>query len=721
MKIHNIIQRAFAAAALACLVVSNTGAQVNSTIDCVVKTDQIKGYSIKNNVSKKSKRFTSPVMKTVNLSDYGTIDVIMEEDFSLMSTGSEENPDFDVMTGLDWMNQEDGCDSPWTNMRPEYTHVSGWGASNIFPAGGKAFMLTSIFEGSGHINTPVFDFTGYDGVAVIEFKAKTTNPDLRQMLVIESAETNHHGPAWRVLGGQPTPFLTTEWQTYQAIFFDAGESTLFNVIPQMEEWWYQLQSEEPSKVVFDDFKVYGINQFVEIPKNLAYSNYKGTEFDITWKDMNADKYLVDVYTIDSETGERNDFITGKEVTTNSMHVDGVVSGATYYFTVTAAKGDKKSFPSLPQIVFDMEDASFTGVPTIIQDHGEYSYTSEWNEIPSAEVYDYWAMHKRIAKADGEFTVFESDFDGLLDFEGNTTDWTIDLPFYSCYGMLPLEGDCIKQAGWVGKNYMPFKDFVCIDGWQHVIAGAEASITSPELDLSKDNGNIHLSVRLYGRVGGYYDPIAQEQHDNMQTKAAVSLYSYNEGTGKFEMVEYHPIDDVVMAWNTFDVDLTGGSKRSYIVISAIEGPEHLYIDDLKITQNYKAGESLVEPFLFEMFYYEPSINVQIPVMCNGEEISEKVRGLKINPVNNEYRYSKMAEQTIGYAGEPAGIEDISVSEAPITYRNGHVVVNNANGGIVKVYTADGKLVKTSGETSIILNLNKGIYMVNVGGKSIKVTL
>ena len=717
MKITSLIQKAFVATALACLVAPSAQAQqLNRTLNL-----QKESLMQKASFAKKSNIPSGARFITINPSDYGTVEVVMEEDFSKFATGSEDAPDFDADDIiLDFGAGE--CEYPWWNVNPDYTTLPQWGGANLFPAGGKVFMLESINDGQGHINTPLLDFTKFDGgVAFIEFKARTSNPKLAQRLSIEAAETNHMGPDWTVLGAEITDPLTEDWKTYTVMYYGAGETTLFNIVPQMEQWWYETKSEEPCKVLFDDFKVYSLNQFVEIPKGLSHKNYTGSEFDLTWNKEDADKYLVDVFTVDMETGEREDFITGQEVSTNEMHVTGAVSGVTYFFTVTACKGDKKSFPSLPEMVFDMEDPTFTGVPTIEENNGNYSYTSEWSDVPSAEVYDYWAMPKRVAKADGEFTIFESDFEGLLDAEGNTTEYTPEEPAYSCYGMLALKGDCMKQAGWVGKSFMPFSNCVCLDGWQHIVAGADAYIVSPELDLSKDGGNIKVTAKFLGRIGGYFDPIAQEQHDNLQTKAAVSLYNYNEETGQFEQAYYYPVEDVTTAWNTFDIDLEGGSKRSYIVISAIEGPEQLYIDDVKIKQNYKAGEGLVEPFLYEMFYYDPAIDVEIPEMCKGEEISEKVLAIKTNPKTQAPLYSKAASQVIGFAGEDTGIDNISIADAPLTYENGHVVVNNADGEIVNVYTVDGKLVSSSRDSHIVLNLNKGVYMVNVAGKTIKVSL
>ena len=718
MRITSFIQKAFAATALACLIAPDADAQITRFNGTNLSKTQLVS------IAKHKKATASPAGRfvTINPTDYGTIEVVMEEDFSKFATGSEAEPDMDTNVILDFAGGE--CEYPWWNVDPSYTTLPNWGGANLFPAGGKVYMLESIFDGQGHINTPLLDFTSYDGgVAFFEFKAKTTNPGLSQRLSIEAAETNHMGPDWTVLGAELSEELTEDWQTFTVMYYGGGETTLFNIVPVMEQWWYENKSEEPCKVLFDDFKVYSLNQFVGIPKGLSHKNYKGTEFDLTWDAQDADYYMVDIYAVDLKTGDQYEFATGVKAETNTLHVTDAEPGVDYMFNVTAYKGDKKSFPSLPGIVFDIENPEFTGTPEFVMgENGLYTFTSEWNDVPSAQVYNYALLHKRPAYFDGAFEILNEDFTGVQDADGLETEWTIEEPSYSCYGFLPIKP--MKQAGWVGKSIMPFKDFICLDGWQHIVAKADAYIASPELDLSKDNGNLHLSVKLFGRIGGWFDPLAQEQHDNIQTKAAVSLYNYDEATGSYVQAEYVPIEDVTTAWNTFDVDLTQGSERSFIVIEAIDGPEHLYIDDLVITQNYKKGEYLIEPCIFEYWYEYSIIDVELPENSQGLDLIEKVSAQKSNPMTGEPARSEYVSREIGKAGEvPAGIQDAAIEKALVSFSDGQIMINNAEGEAVSVYSIDGKLVysNNSGAANMSVRLSNGAYLVKVGEKSVKVSL
>ena len=721
MRFFTLIQNVVAATALACMVVP-TYAQNTRTIS---RGNVVISQAKKFGLPQKKAKFSAPArFVTINPADYGTVEVVMEEDFSKFATGSEEAPDLETNVILDWTAGE--CEYPWWNVDPQYTNIPHWGGANLFPAGGKVYMLESLIDGPGHISTPLLDFTKFDGgVAFIEFKARTKNPNIVQQLMVEAAETHDMAPDWTVLGSEMTEPLTEDWKTYTVMFYGAGATSLFNIVPQMEPWWYQDKSEEPCEVLFDDFKIYSVNQNIAIPKNLTHKNYAGEEFDLVWDAQDADSYIVDVYEIDVKTGDMYEFQSGLKAETNSLHITGAEAGTDYMFFVTACKGDKKSFRSLPGFVIDITDPEFTGTLEYVQDEetGGYLLTSEWSDVPAAECYDYSLLHKRPAVSDGLFAVTDEDFTGIQDYDGNTTEWTIENPDFHCYGFLPLKP--FKQAGWVGKSVMPFKDFIAIDGWQKIIGGNEAYIVSPELDLSKDNGKVNVSLKLFGRIAGeWQDPVTKEVHPEAQVKAAVSLYNYDEATGSYVQAECQRLDDVTIAWNAFDVELTKGSERSYIVIEPIEGSDHLYVDDILITQNYKKGEYLLEPCYCEFWYTYSIIDVELPENSQGLDLVEKVTAQRMNPVEGKAIFSNSAMREDGKIGEiPAGIQNAAVEEGRlVSFDNGMLNINNANGELVKVSTIDGKLVATSYDRTVSMNITGNtVYIVTVGNKSVKVTM
>ena len=132
------------------------------------------------------------------------------------------------------------------------------------------------------------------------------------------------------------------------------------------------------------------------------------------------------------------------------------------------------------------------------------YTAKWNEVPTAERYNYWALYERFANADGEFAVTDEDFDNIkttINGELGEPTGTKEDPNFNVYG-----GDHfivgLNQAGWKGKNYMDYKGYACVDGWHYIMGDGDAGILSPELDLSKDNGKITVSAKLAGELAEY---------------------------------------------------------------------------------------------------------------------------------------------------------------------------------------------------------------------------
>ena len=77
------------------------------------------------------------------------------------------------------------------------------------------------------------------------------------------------------------------------------------------------------------------------------------------------------------------------------------------------------------------------------------------------------------------------------------------------------------------------------------------------------------------------------------------------------------------------NFTKGSKKSIIGIYAVYADEHLYLDDLKITQNYQAGESLNDPFCYRRWLQEPTAEITIPYFVGTSEVTHRASAYKVN--------------------------------------------------------------------------------------------
>lgn len=630
---------------------------------------------------------------------YGEEQQVMFEDFAKMTSGSEATPDTEANI------IKDEFEYPWINTKDEYFKQAGWGSGNAYPAGGTVY-LDSNPNDMAHINTPMLNVAANGGIAWIRFKARAKNAGDNPQVMVEAAETFNMSPSWRMMGSAALPQLSTEWKEYSMFFYGGGEYTLFNIVSVM------------APVYIDNIEVFTVKQHIGTPTALPHTNYEGTSFDANWTPVEgATGYKVNVFTLNKETGKAEYLFENKPVTTNKFHVTGATSGQTYFYNVAATKDNYTSIPSDKMFVYNLEAPVLKDVTNLDRN----KYTAEWSTVPSAERYNYIAYYDRKADKTGEFVVTNEDFTGVKDADGNLTGWTKEDPNPGSYDSYYIPE--LKQAGWKGTQYAPYTDYICLDGWQYYHNHQDAGLISPEMDMSKDGGKFTVNVKLAGA-----STIAIDENNNeftAYTQAAFALFNYNETTCDYEQAELIYPEGYPKAvngdWKNFTINFTKGSKKSIIGIYAVYADEHLYLDDLKITQKYQAGESLNDPFIFRRWLQEPKVDITIPAFVGKSDVSHRVTAFKTNSdrnVKKQYAESKFSE--LKKVGTANGISNIGLSKAVVKMEGNNVYVNNINGENVQIYTLDGQLVyNNKGEKNIRVALTQhGAYIVKVGNKTIK---
>ncbi|MBF1474503.1 MAG: T9SS C-terminal target domain-containing protein [Prevotella pallens] len=651
-------------------------------------------FSLNKNVAKVP---LTTVYKAAN--PYGEEQQVMFEDFAKMTSGSEATPDTEANI------IKDEFEYPWINTKDEYFKQAGWGSGNAYPAGGTVY-LDSNPNDMAHINTPMLNVAANGGIAWIRFKARAKNAGDNPQVMVEAAETFNMSPSWRMMGSAALPQLSTEWKEYSMFFYGGGEYTLFNIVSVM------------APVYIDNIEVFTVKQHIGTPTTLPHTNYEGTSFDANWTPVEgATGYKVNVFTLNKETGKAEYLFENKPVTTNKFHVTGATSGQTYFYNVAATKDNYTSIPSDKMFVYNLEAPVLKDVTNLDRN----KYTAEWSTVPSAERYNYIAYYDRKADKTGEFVVTNEDFTGVKDADGNLTGWTKEDPNPGSYDSYYIPE--MKQAGWKGTQYAPYTDYICLDGWQYYHNHQDAGLISPEMDMSKDGGKFTVNVKLAGA-----STIAIDENNNeftAYTQAAFALFNYNETTCDYEQAELIYPEGYPKAvngdWKNFTINFTKGSKKSIIGIYAVYADEHLYLDDLKITQKYQAGESLNDPFIFRRWLQEPKVDITIPAFVGKSDVSHRVTAFKTNSdrnVSKQYAESKFSE--LKKVGTANGISNIGLSKAVVKMEGNNVYVNNINGENVQIYTLDGQLVyNNKGEKNIRVALTQhGAYIVKVGNKTIK---
>ena len=633
------------------------------------------------------------------------LEPIIFEDFSLLTTGSIEEPDYATNVIAD------ESEYPWWNMKDGYTLQPGWGSNFMYPAGGHAYLDANSSTWEARLSSPVIDGTANGGVCALRFDARTLAGATSDFLLVQVAETNNYGPSWDILADGVCPTVTEEWQTFEIVVQNVGPTSFFHII-----------ASGGVEIILDNISIFQYDLFVGIPELNKHTNYTGTTFDVSWSAVEgADSYLVNVYSVNEMTGAVSYLYKDEPVMGTEWTVTEAVSGQTYYYTVRAVKGEYVSLESIPVEIYDLEAPEMYAASEI--DENGY-YVASWNDVPSAEIYNYRAYADRVAAEDGAMVLTDENLNGLSETDGSKPTRTIENPDYMVYDEYFItEGN---QGGWKIRNGAPCVDYIVLDAWHYINGNGDAALISPELDLSKNGGEVKLNVSLWGELTEGYN--WDDELVEFQTECAVALFTWDEELGDYNQTDLQYISNVEEVWNNYEVTIKGATDRSIIGLFAVRAEGNLYIDNVKLTQDYKAGEIFRDPFFAKMLHPDTEVEVTIPARCAGADIWHHVAAGKVNyesdGVNTtmhvlESKYSEL--EKVGTA-PTTSVENVALVNATARVANGVLRIANPAAETVNVYDLAGKLVYTNASGSqqldVVLPAN-GVYMVKVGNKTIKV--
>lgn len=672
-----------------------------------------------------SLRITTPTAKAqgalraeaLNPADYGQVVEILNEDFSLMTTGSVGNPDKDTEL---WYVREDG--NAWMTMRDGYTHQSGWGGAYIYPAGGTVAIGNG--DEPGHLNTCMMDLSGNDQIAFVQFDMRTDDGQPDQTVIVEGAETFNMAPSWRVLGASQIDGISSEWKTYTLMFQNAGAYSLFNIFHP------QKQGEALCNIYVDNFRVYQVNPYVKMPTLYGHSYYTGESFNVSWSKVeNADHYLLNVYWVDETNGNAKMYAAeNQSVNDTTFTVNGIISGKNYYYVVQSVDAaGHKSFEPTPKLICDLEAPKDLTATDINQDNG--TFTASWEAAPSAERYNYWAYCDRKATQDGPMRLTDEDFTGVKCPDGTLgegwgysmteAEWketSVTNPSYFSMDNYVIQP--INQGGWVAKNGFPLADgCIKVDGYQYVYNNSDAGLISPELDLSKNGGKITINVDLWGDT----ETLQYEDGSKVDYTAqcAVALFNWDPAKNDFTQAELIYVKDLNSSWQNRTIELTKGTDRSIIGLYCVGSPANLFFDNLKIDQDYKAGETFVDPIVYHRWWEGTSVDVQIPIRGNLGNITHRVTAIKGNPETGAIVESLPSDTEFVGRYESTDVKSVNLLSKANVRVEGQTIVVNGN-GLVQVYTLDGALVaKAEANGQARITVPSGAYIVKTNNESVKV--
>lgn len=644
--------------------------------------------------------------------DYGKEVDIVKEDFAKMTTGSQDAPDYDTD-----LNDYEMYDNAWINMLNDFTQTPGWGSHNAYSAGGSIY-LEADNETQGQLNTPMLNVSRNSGICFLQFDARVPEDnEVVEQVVVEAAETYNMQPSWKFLGNTQLPQLTTDWQTYTIQFYEGGEYTLFNIVNYS------------APVLIDNVRVFQVDQYVATPTPNPHKNYARVDdntakFDLSWSAVDgAESYVLNVYDKDANGKPQNYIQKDVEVKDNKFTVDNAVTGTIYYYTVSAKKGEHVSMPSVEVQVKGIVEPVLSVSSPINGD----KYTAEWKNVGGAERYNYISYFKQEATEDCLMEVSKLNLVGMkYDSDDMEVEYSVDNPTSYTLDRGAL-ADEVGQAGWTVKHYAIYKDALTIDAFWTVEAKSDAGLISPEMDLSKDGGKFRVNLRACAEYLPAYEAYPQ---------AAVALFNYDEEKGDYVQSEliYAGDKNVNGDWKRYDCDFTTGTARSIVGIYGTWAPGNLYLSDVAIYQNYKKGESFLDPFHY-LNWLVPgtgettTVDVTIPAKAYEREIYHQAQSVRVKAEGDQFSGATFLEsrfsdlQKVGFCPLTNGVNDakLNVSGATVSLAGNNIVVNNPQKAAVALYTLDGMLVASDNSCAEVVTLPvaaHGKYVVKVGKQSVK---
>lgn len=391
-------------------------------------------------------------------------------------------------------------------------------------------------------------------------------------------------------------------------------------------------------------------------------------------------------------------IENKELADTFCVVEDIDPTKEHYYYVQAKEEGLISQPT-----YDMWVDGIIGVkPQIMQPTGvaPNGYTAHWEALYNADSYKLWHEQVIVAKEDMEnVTVLHEDFNRI-------TEGSVDEP-----GMEYSNTATLSDKGWTDTDWI-----LQLPQWANGMAGAQATnfwmgkaglVVSPRLTLNGGDGTFKVDVKAHNTLPGdtLFVMILKEHTDGMALDAQRIPFSLDEAA---------PMSgSVVFEGNGGDDNLRNGVKIAFMSLYG----EPFFIDEVTITQNLKAGQSLFRPY-------------QVLLTETG---SHTFSGL---PEGFDYAYRVQALRTKFFELYSSEVSDrmyvgtcntsIAQTEAGLTRVSagkGFISIQSAAGGNASVYDLQGRLLRSlalkAGDNRTALP--PALYIVKVDGQAVKVAV
>ncbi len=583
--------------------------------------------------------------------------VLISENFDKFTAGTPEAPDTKVLDGF---------------IANSMTQTPGWSAYYVYQAGGCVRVARSE-NNNANISTPVIEIPNNGKPVYISFKAKLSqdNTDRDWAEVYMSEVTD--GSVSKVFYND-YEYVYDEWKEYNFEFKKQRNGT---------QYFFSFNGYD-ADVLIDDIKIMFLDEKVKSPVAEAYSNFKTDGFTANWQAVEgADSYLVSLYTINNDRDKTRNYIEkDRSVTTLSTDFTGLdTPNNVYYYVVQTVIGGEKSPESNAIRIHDLVK------PTSLkaENDGHNGVKLTWDAVPGAQYYEIEALREHTASTDETVTLIRENFDGMI------SDGTIDEPDQTPPASEELD-EFTETPGWIATYPAHVNGAYCIIGYFYQTSGQLVYLESPLMDMSANDGKIDVSVDLYARTAGA----------ELESFRAI-LRTMKLENNRLITTDSYETERIPEEWTNVKTTLKGGTANSVFEICSRDG--WLYIDNIKITQELKAGEKIKVAYLNEKSE-TPEITLPVNDLLSGQRLVYRIRAVK--EVWDEHGFS-----CDEYVRSPyTAYESLQVATAGIE----DIVVDGAD-KVSDVYNLQGIVIKRNASANDIDNLPAGVYIIN--GKKVAV--
>lgn len=598
------------------------------------------------------------------------VTVIIDENFNTFTEGSEDAPATTDIGGYSGKLKKHG----W-----------GGSSSKVYEAGGKLKV-----GGSGTLETPKLN--GAVSTQVIKITAR-----VRAAADYGEAITFSVGYSFN----KQVVLTDNQWHDVTIYAGSASSYSTIKIKPLFEGFF------------IDEIKVITSPSIVAVPEPQLPSQADGVSFTAKWThDRTNTDYLLDVYS-KADNGSKEYVLKDEVVKPLTQYVsdvtkkvEGLDASKTYYYTVRGRnKNDIVSdYSNEIQVIRVLKSID---APKAIAATGvtATSFRANWEAVAEAKRYAVNLSKTTTLQAETTVKVLDENFDKVNKGSLESVE----------FGSISEFDTYTKAPGWNAVLFALASGHMVLSPYS-----TAASLTTPKLDLTADNGACTVNFNMAEGAYGHY---------TSGSKVTVSLYDTNPNVDGFEGT---PLESKTVTTNKgfadYKVEFTKGSATSYIMFSYENGgtTNKIFFDAINVEQKMPAGAKVTTAISVnetEDTYYDFTIDSPE----DNTVYSYTVNAIGQTVVDGELAdlYSNESNKIEVSLGGSVGIDNVdNQGDVVVKADNGTISVSLATAGRIAVYDLTGRLIaQTYGKAgaNTLSVAQRQVVVVRAANKPFKLAL